>query len=107
MTNRIHRPLKVIAFNENGIVRQRHELSKQLQGLHIDMALFPETHLRPHDRFHIQNYYFYGIDRHPERKGIPHMNLDLPPVVSVETTGVCIPIGNCGKKPGIQDAKRQ
>jgi hypothetical protein len=31
MVNRVHRPLKVIAFNANGILRQRYELSKQLQ----------------------------------------------------------------------------
>jgi hypothetical protein len=28
------------------------------------------------------------------RKAIPHSNIDLPPLVSVEATGVCIPIGN-------------
>jgi hypothetical protein len=28
------------------------------------------------------------------RKGIPHNHVDLPPLVSVESTGVCIPIGN-------------
>jgi hypothetical protein len=28
------------------------------------------------------------------RKGIPHMQVELPPLVSVEATGVCIPIGN-------------
>jgi hypothetical protein len=27
-------------------------------------------------------------------KGIPHNHVDLPPLVSVEATGVCIPIGN-------------
>jgi hypothetical protein len=31
MANRVHRPLKVIAFNANGILRQRFEISKQLQ----------------------------------------------------------------------------
>jgi hypothetical protein len=103
MENRVHWPLKVIALNANGIARQRHELSKQLQDLHIDVALFSETHLKPHDRFHIQNYHFYRIDRDPKRKGgtavavrkgIPHMNVGLPPLISVEETGVCIPIGN-------------
>jgi hypothetical protein len=69
MANRVHRPLKVIAFNGNGILRQRYELSKQLQDLHIDVALFSETHLKPHERFYIQNYHFYRIDRHPGRKG--------------------------------------
>jgi hypothetical protein len=56
-----------------------------------------------HNRFHIQNYHFYRIDRHPERKGgiaiavrkgNPCMNVDLPPLVSVEAIGVCIHIGN-------------
>jgi hypothetical protein len=35
MATRVHRPLKVIAFNANGIGRQRCELSKQLQDLHV------------------------------------------------------------------------
>jgi hypothetical protein len=63
MANRVHRPLKVIAFNANGILRQRYELSKQLQDLHIDVALFSETHPEPHERFSIQNYHFHRIDR--------------------------------------------
>jgi hypothetical protein len=49
MANRVHRPLKVIAFNANGIGRQSHELSKQLQDLYIDVALFSETHLKRHE----------------------------------------------------------
>jgi hypothetical protein len=28
------------------------------------------------------------------RKGIPHNHVDLPPLVSIEAKGVCIPIGN-------------
>jgi hypothetical protein len=31
---RVHRPPKVIAFNENDIARQCYDLSKQLQELH-------------------------------------------------------------------------
>jgi hypothetical protein len=38
-------------FNANGILKQRYELSKQLQDLHIDVALFSETHLKPHGGF--------------------------------------------------------
>jgi exonuclease III len=102
MADTVHRPLKVTAFNANGIARQRHELSKKLQDLHIDVSLFSETQLKPYDRFHIQNYHFCRIDRHPERKGgtvvavrkgISHIDVDLPPLISVETTGVCLPIG--------------
>jgi hypothetical protein len=49
MANRIHRHLKIIAFNANGIMMQHYGLSKQLQDLHIDEALFSETHLKPHE----------------------------------------------------------
>jgi hypothetical protein len=52
MDSRIYRFLKVIAFNANGIGRQHHELCKQLQDLHIDLALFSETHIKPHGRFY-------------------------------------------------------
>jgi exonuclease III len=102
MANKVHRSLKVIAFNVNGILKQRYELSKQLQDLYTDVALFPETHLKPHERFSIQNYQVYQINHHPGRKGgtavavrkgIPHSHVDLPPLISVEATGVCMPIG--------------
>jgi hypothetical protein len=68
------------------------------------VALLLETHLNPHERFYIPNYHFYRTDRFPGRKrgnvftvrkGIPHNHVDLPPLVSVEATGVCISIGNC------------
>jgi hypothetical protein len=51
----------------------------------------------------ISNYNFHRTDRHSGRKGgtavavrkgIPHNHVDLPPLVTVEATGVCIPIGN-------------
>jgi hypothetical protein len=67
------------------------------------VALFSETHLKPHEKFSIPNFYFYQTDRHPGtkvgtavavRKGIPPDHVDLPPLISVEATGVCIPIGN-------------
>jgi hypothetical protein len=54
MANRIHRPLKIIAFNANGIMQQRYELSKQLQDRHVDVALFSETYLKSHERFLFQ-----------------------------------------------------
>jgi hypothetical protein len=46
---------------------------------------------------------FYRTDRHPGRKGgtafavrkgILQYHIDLPPLIPVEATGVCIPIGN-------------
>jgi hypothetical protein len=103
MATRLHRPLKVIELNANGIRRQSYELNKQLHDLHIDVALFSETHLTPHVRLFIPNYNFYRTDRYPGRKGgtavavrkgIPHNHVDLTPLVSVEATGVFIPISN-------------
>jgi exonuclease III len=98
--------LKVVAFNANGIGRQAHELRKQMQDLKIDVALFSETHLKPHIRFYIPNYHILHVyrndrqDRHKDgtavsvKKGIPHTYADLPPLLSVEATRVCIPIGH-------------
>jgi hypothetical protein len=65
--------------------------------------LLSETHLKLHYRFFNPNYHFHRTDRFPGiksetavtvRKGILHNSVDLPPPVSVETTGVYIPIGN-------------
>jgi hypothetical protein len=53
MAVRVYRLLKVIAFDANGIWSQRYELSKQLQDLHIDVAVLSETHLKPHGRLYI------------------------------------------------------
>jgi hypothetical protein len=70
MAVRVNRPLRVVAFNMNGIARQHCELSKQLRVLHIDMALLSETHLKPLERFFIPNYHIYGSDCFLGRKGI-------------------------------------
>jgi hypothetical protein len=69
MITRAHRSLKVIVFNVNGIVRQSCEVGKQLQGLHVDVALLSETHLKPHERFFILNYHIYWTDCFLSRKG--------------------------------------
>jgi hypothetical protein len=66
--------------------------------------MFSETHLKPNERFFIQNFHLYQTDRHPGRKGgtavavrkgIPHNHVDLPPLISIKATGVLIPIENC------------
>jgi hypothetical protein len=45
MAARVHRPLRGIAFNANGIWRQRYELSKQLQD--TIQAIYFSHRLRP------------------------------------------------------------
>jgi hypothetical protein len=69
MAANVHRPLKVSAFNANGIGRQAYELRKQLQDLKIDLTLFTETHLKPYMRFYIPNYHIYGNYRLEGNKG--------------------------------------
>jgi hypothetical protein len=54
-------------------------------------------------RLYIPNYDIYQTDHEDVhkggtaiavKKGIPHTCVDLPPLLSVEVTGICIPIGN-------------
>jgi hypothetical protein len=58
-----------------------------MQDLKIDVALFTETHLKPHIRFYIPNYHIYRNNRLDGyksgtavavKKGIPHTYVDLP-----------------------------
>jgi hypothetical protein len=90
MAATVHRPLTVVAFNANGIGRQAHELRNQMQDLRIDVALFSETHLKPHMTFYFPNYHIYRNDRQDGhkggtavavKKGIPHTYADLPPLL--------------------------
>jgi hypothetical protein len=60
---------KTIAFNANGIGWQAYEVRKQWQDLKIDLALFSDTHLKPHMRFYIPDYDIYRTDRGDEHKG--------------------------------------
>jgi hypothetical protein len=76
----VHRALKVIAFNANGIWRWCYEFSKQLQNLHIDVALLSETHLEPHERFFIPNYHSYLLTAPWEEKAFP---------ITVQTYAIC------------------
>jgi hypothetical protein len=68
------------------------------------VVLLLETHLKPHERFSIKNYHIYRNDRQPGatkdgttiavRKGVPHSYVVLLPLISIEATGVSIPVGN-------------
>jgi hypothetical protein len=67
------------------------------------VVLLSETDLKPHEKISNPNYHFYRTDRFPGRKGgtavavrkrIPHNHVDLTPLISIEATGVCVPIGN-------------
>jgi hypothetical protein len=64
MVIRIHRPLKVTEVNANCTERCHYELGKQLQDLHIDVALFSEVHLKLHERFFISNYHAHHTDHY-------------------------------------------
>jgi hypothetical protein len=56
--------------------------------------------LKPHERVFIPNYQIYRTDRFSGikgetavavRKGISYNHVDLPPLVLIQATGVCIP----------------
>ena len=57
------RSLNIIAFNANGIREQTHELESLLYERNIDILLINETHLKPKDKFRLQNYFIYRNDR--------------------------------------------
>jgi hypothetical protein len=56
--------------------------------VHIDVALFSETHLKSHERFFIPNYHFCRTDRFLGRKGIPHNHRAMLHVRYVHLTEV-------------------
>jgi exonuclease III len=105
MASRFNTLINFIAFNTNGIWRRRYELRKQLQDLHIDMALLSETHLKLNEKFFIPNYHFYRSDCFVGQKKIrgtavsvqkciPQNHVHLPTLVSIQATGMCIPTGD-------------
>jgi hypothetical protein len=61
--------MKVVSSNGNGIGRQAYELGEHMQDLKIDVALFTETHLKPHMRFYLPNYDIYWNDGLDGNKG--------------------------------------
>jgi exonuclease III len=69
MLTTVHRLLKIIAFNANGIERQAYQVRKQLQDSKIDVALFSETRLETHMRFYIPNFDIYLTECEGGRKG--------------------------------------
>jgi hypothetical protein len=52
MAARVHRPLKVLASNANGIWKHSYEFSNQLQDLYIDVTLLSETSKIPREILH-------------------------------------------------------
>jgi hypothetical protein len=67
------------------------------------VALLLETHVKPHDRFFVPNYQIHRTGRFPGLKGgtaiavkegVPPNHANLPSLVLIEATAICIPIGN-------------
>jgi hypothetical protein len=76
MTARIHKCLEVIAFNVNGIGKQRYEFSIQLQDLHRDATLISETILKYHEKLFTPYYHFYRTECYPREKAEPLLRLE-------------------------------
>mgnify|MGYP003623267833 FL=1 len=98
-----NRPLKLLAFNADGIISQKYELCELIQSEKSDIILLNETHLKPHHRFNVPNFTTYRIDRLTQdggggtailvKSGIPHQHFDLPPLISIEATAIQLQIG--------------
>jgi hypothetical protein len=65
MAARVHRSLKAVTFIANDSERQDYELSKELQHIHIDVALLSETSLKLHERFYIPNFQLHRTHHYP------------------------------------------
>ncbi|EFA12788.1 hypothetical protein TcasGA2_TC010624 [Tribolium castaneum] len=67
-------PIKIMAWNANGIISIKLETDQYLIEQHIDIALISETHLRPGDKFKTPNYKTYRKDRDQNgRQDRPHL----------------------------------
>jgi hypothetical protein len=64
----VQRPLKITAFDANGIGRQAYQVRKRLQDKNR-RALFSDTHLKPHMRVYIPNYDIYTTNGENGHKG--------------------------------------
>jgi hypothetical protein len=100
MATRFHTFLKVVAFNANGILGQRNDLSKQVgsstdrRGASFEKASRKIVYLKLP----------YLSDRPPSRLKsttaiavricVPHTYIDLCRLSSTEAIGISIPIGN-------------
>jgi hypothetical protein len=88
-----------------GIAMSSANSCKKYIYIDVHVSVLSERHLKPHERFFISIYNFYQTDLFlgrkggtavAVRKGIPHNDVDLPPLVSVDATGVWISVGNSG-----------
>jgi hypothetical protein len=60
-------------------------LSKQLQDLHIDVALLSEKHLKPHERFFFQIIIFMSLPASQEEKAELPLQLQKPFSITMQT----------------------
>jgi hypothetical protein len=95
MPTTVNKPLKITAFNAKGTGRQTYEVRKHLQD-----PVLRHTSETSYEALHPKTdiYQTDCQDRHKDgtavavKKGIPHKCTELPPLLSIEATGVCIPI---------------
>jgi hypothetical protein len=68
MPTAVHRHLKIIAFNANGVGGQAYDVRKLLQDLKIDRGPVLGD-LKPHMRFYIPKYDIYRTNGEDGHKG--------------------------------------
>ena len=94
---KIHRHIKIIYFNANGLNRQKQAFQKFIEDHQIDVALINETFLKPHITFRLANYNVIRNDRLDQQNGgtaivikrsIPFTEIDRIVLNSIEVTGI-------------------
>lgn len=98
-TKRNPSSLQVVAFNADGLKRQRLQLEEFARREDIDVIMISETHLRAADEPKIANYALYRTDRENRRGGgtaiyvrasIDHYPVTLSDLQDLEATAVVI-----------------
>nr|CAD7419511.1 unnamed protein product [Timema poppensis] len=96
--------LRILIWNANGLLQQKHELEDLLSTYGIDLALICETYLKAEIRLSITGYSIYRTDREHGRGGgtailvkdlLPHYRPDIYDTENLEATAAAI-----NTKPG-------
>nr|CAD7427247.1 unnamed protein product [Timema monikensis] len=91
--------LRILIWNANGIIHQKHEFEELLGTYGVDLALICETHLKTDQRFNITGHNIYRTDREHRKGGgtaviikdyLPHYRANINDTENLEATTISI-----------------
>nr|CAD7432844.1 unnamed protein product [Timema monikensis] len=97
--NIIKNQLRILIWNANGILHQKHEFEELLGTYGVDLALICETHLKTDQRFNITGHNIYRTDREHRKGGgtaviikdyLPHYRANINDTENLEATTISI-----------------